>query len=137
MRQRRSLVLATLVSPLSVLPAAVFVGLATAAVGGGSLPQSMAVGVFAGGFLSTLGVLIAYGVVLLYLLPVCLLLRRLGKATLWTVAAAGLLGGGALGLPERSLFSVGFFGYFGVVVAVVFWFLGRPALARPVAGGSA
>jgi len=115
----------------------VLVGIATAAVGGGSLPQSLAVGVFAGGFLSTLGVLIAYVVVLIYLLPLSLLLRRLGKATLWTVAAAGLLGGGALGLPERSLFSIGFFAYFGLVVALVFWFLGGSALARPAAGWSA
>jgi hypothetical protein len=126
------LLLATLVGPLALLPAVVlwYLGLAVAARGGHSSPSGTLAGALGSGLLlGGFGLLVALPVTVVYLLPVALLLRRVGRAHAGAVTLAGALAGAAVGIPE-GVYAVTFYAYCGAAVALAFWAIGRPRVPR-------
>jgi hypothetical protein len=85
--------------------------------------------VFAGFVLGGFGLFAAVPVTFVVLLPVALLLRRWGRAGPLATTAVGVVAGGPFGLTE-GLSAVALYAYCGGAVALAFWAIGRPALAR-------
>ena len=126
------LLLATLLGPLALMPAIMLWSLGPAVATGGlgqSPGHALAAAIFSGFLLGGFGLVVALPITVAYLLPVTLLLQHFGRAHPLAIVTAGVVGGGAFGLPEGS-YSIALSAYCGAAVTLGFWAIGRPALAR-------
>jgi hypothetical protein len=125
------LILAALLSPLGLVPALVaFMIALVAGAGAIGTGHGMAAGVTSGLLLAGFGVMFALLGSLVVLLPGALLLRMLGVASTWTIAALGLAAGLVVGLLERGWTALALFGLSGLGVGVAFGLIAGPSLAR-------
>ncbi len=111
---------------LAPLLAALVAG-AGGAIGSG---YGMAAGVTGGLLLAGFGVMFALLGSLVVLLPGALVLRMLGIASTWTIAALGLAAGLVVGLFERGWAAPALFGLSGLGVGAAFGLIAGPSLAR-------
>lgn len=126
------LLLATLLGPIALIPAIVlwYLGLVVVTRGLHPSPGDALAGAVVSGFvLGGFGLVPAVPITVAYLLPVALLLRRVGRAHLLAITSAGALAGAAVGIPEGS-YAVAFYAYCGAAVALAFWAIGQPRSPR-------
>ena len=128
---RSRLLLATILGPLALIPAAIVWQLGLAIAGGARVSAGVTLaGSAVSGFLvGAFGLFVAFPLTAVYLLPVSLVCRRWRCAGPLTMIAAGVIGGGAFGISEGR-FSTMFYAYCGAAVAATFWAIGRTTLER-------
>jgi len=119
---------AFLISPLAVFPAllvAVFVAFIVEAIKISGIPSN-ALSEFTAAFIyAAVAPLVSYPITLLYGLPVYLLLKKLNKYNLYSLAALAILPAVVIGIAEADVFVFLGIAYFSLCIAISFWWLSK------------